>query len=307
MRATSTSCSTSSVGKASCRCWSRAARPSPAAFHRAGLVDRYVLYLAPALFGGDDGRAAVRRSGRADHRRRVARPPDLGRSRSATTCASTRAGASLMFTGIVEELGHVDRARRRPRLRIGAAHRARRRAASATRSPVNGCCLTVVALGRRTGGRPTSPTRPRPHATSAICGPATRSTSSGRCGSRTASAATSCRATSTGSARSSTPAPDLRVARAGATCCATSSRRARSPSTASASRSSTARRRLHRRRHPPHRRGHDPRAQGHRATRVNLEVDVIAKYVERLLDAHTATQTAGRGGADRGETVRTES
>ncbi len=26
------------------------------AFHRGGLVDRYVLYLAPALFGGDDGR-----------------------------------------------------------------------------------------------------------------------------------------------------------------------------------------------------------------------------------------------------------
>jgi diaminohydroxyphosphoribosylaminopyrimidine deaminase/5-amino-6-(5-phosphoribosylamino)uracil reductase len=26
------------------------------AFHRAGLVDRYVLYLAPALFGGADGR-----------------------------------------------------------------------------------------------------------------------------------------------------------------------------------------------------------------------------------------------------------
>jgi diaminohydroxyphosphoribosylaminopyrimidine deaminase/5-amino-6-(5-phosphoribosylamino)uracil reductase len=25
------------------------------AFHRAGLVDRYVLYLAPVLFGGDDG------------------------------------------------------------------------------------------------------------------------------------------------------------------------------------------------------------------------------------------------------------
>jgi diaminohydroxyphosphoribosylaminopyrimidine deaminase / 5-amino-6-(5-phosphoribosylamino)uracil reductase len=24
-------------------------------FHRAGLVDRYVLYLAPALLGGDDG------------------------------------------------------------------------------------------------------------------------------------------------------------------------------------------------------------------------------------------------------------
>ena len=27
------------------------------AFHRAGLVDRYVVYLAPALMGGDDGRA----------------------------------------------------------------------------------------------------------------------------------------------------------------------------------------------------------------------------------------------------------
>jgi diaminohydroxyphosphoribosylaminopyrimidine deaminase/5-amino-6-(5-phosphoribosylamino)uracil reductase len=26
------------------------------AFHRAGLVDRYVVYLAPALTGGDDGR-----------------------------------------------------------------------------------------------------------------------------------------------------------------------------------------------------------------------------------------------------------
>jgi diaminohydroxyphosphoribosylaminopyrimidine deaminase/5-amino-6-(5-phosphoribosylamino)uracil reductase len=25
------------------------------AFHTAGLVDRYVLYMAPALFGGDDG------------------------------------------------------------------------------------------------------------------------------------------------------------------------------------------------------------------------------------------------------------
>ena len=26
------------------------------AFHASGLVDRYVLYLAPALLGGDDGR-----------------------------------------------------------------------------------------------------------------------------------------------------------------------------------------------------------------------------------------------------------
>src|SRR5205085_4082928 len=32
-------------------------------FHRAGLVDRYVLYLAPALFGGDDGRPLFAGSG----------------------------------------------------------------------------------------------------------------------------------------------------------------------------------------------------------------------------------------------------
>ena len=34
-------------------------------FHRAGLVDRYVLYLAPALFGGDDGRPVFRGPGAA--------------------------------------------------------------------------------------------------------------------------------------------------------------------------------------------------------------------------------------------------
>ena len=33
-----------------------------ASFHRAGLVDQYVLYLAPALLGGDDGRAPLRRA-----------------------------------------------------------------------------------------------------------------------------------------------------------------------------------------------------------------------------------------------------
>ena len=34
-------------------------------FHRAGLVDRYVLYLAPALFGGDDSRPFFRGPGAA--------------------------------------------------------------------------------------------------------------------------------------------------------------------------------------------------------------------------------------------------
>ena len=35
------------------------------AFHQAGLVDRYVLYLAPALFGGDDAAGLFRGSGAA--------------------------------------------------------------------------------------------------------------------------------------------------------------------------------------------------------------------------------------------------
>jgi diaminohydroxyphosphoribosylaminopyrimidine deaminase/5-amino-6-(5-phosphoribosylamino)uracil reductase len=34
-------------------------------FHRSGLVDRYVLYLAPALFGGDDGRGVFAGPGAA--------------------------------------------------------------------------------------------------------------------------------------------------------------------------------------------------------------------------------------------------
>jgi riboflavin synthase len=43
--------------------------------------------------------------------------------------------------------------------------------------------------------------------------------------------------------------------------------------------------------------------------RVNLEVDVVAKYVERLLDAQTATQTAAQTAATQtaAQTVRTES
>ena len=32
-------------------------------FHRAGLVDRYVVYVAPALLGGDDGRPVLAGAG----------------------------------------------------------------------------------------------------------------------------------------------------------------------------------------------------------------------------------------------------
>ena len=56
-------------------------------FHRAGLVDRYVLYLAPALFGGDDARPLFAGPGAAHHRRRVAGPH---RRRRATTAARRR-------------------------------------------------------------------------------------------------------------------------------------------------------------------------------------------------------------------------
>jgi diaminohydroxyphosphoribosylaminopyrimidine deaminase/5-amino-6-(5-phosphoribosylamino)uracil reductase len=52
------------------------------AFHRAGLVDAYVLYLAPALFGGDDARGLFAGSGAATMagvwRGRIARVTALG-------------------------------------------------------------------------------------------------------------------------------------------------------------------------------------------------------------------------------------
>ena len=145
---------------------------------RAGLVDRYVLYLAPALFGGDDARGAVRRAGRAD-----ASPTSgagrivVGRPGSATTSASTCDAAppiartsSLMFTGIVEELGTVASPRRRPRC-ASAPRPCSTTSSSGDSIAVNGCCLTVVELGRRAGGRPTSSTRRSTARTSATCAP----------------------------------------------------------------------------------------------------------------------------------------
>ena len=68
-RATSARCSTSSAPGARSRCWSRAGPRVAHDFHAAGLVDRYVLYLAPALAGGDDGRPVFAGPGAADHRR----------------------------------------------------------------------------------------------------------------------------------------------------------------------------------------------------------------------------------------------
>ena len=51
-------------------------------FHRAGLVDRYVVYLAPALMGGDDGAPLLAGPGAATiddlHRLQLDRAVKLG-------------------------------------------------------------------------------------------------------------------------------------------------------------------------------------------------------------------------------------
>ena len=132
-----------------------------AAFHRAGLVDRYVLYLAPALFGGDDGRALFAGPG-APSIDDVWRGRMVSVDRLGDDLRIDLARSGLMFTGIVEELGTVVG----HAMAAGCASappRARRRRASATSIAVNGCCLTVVGLGRRrAGGRPTWSTRRSP-------------------------------------------------------------------------------------------------------------------------------------------------
>jgi riboflavin synthase alpha subunit len=78
------------------------------AFHRAGLVDRYVLYVGPVLFGGDDGLPVFTGSG-------------------APTIADITRGQIVSFTfgaTVVTEDAE-----------IGSS------------IAVNGCCLTVVELG----------------------------------------------------------------------------------------------------------------------------------------------------------------
>ena len=191
-----------------------------------------------------------------------------------------------MFTGIVEELGHGRVAATGRSCASRADDRARRTSRIGDSIAVNGCCLTVVASGRRAGGRPTSPTRPSPAPTSARSPPATRSTSSGRSAWRTASAATSCRATSTPSARSSTRRPTC-----GSACPHELLRYVVEKGSITVDGVSlTVVEPLddgftvaH---HPAHRRGHHARARAGPGDRVNLEVDVMAKYVERLLAAH---------------------
>ena len=133
-----------------------------------------------------------------------------------------------MFTGIVEELGSVE-SRDGPRLRI-AGHEVLDDVSMGDSIAVNGCCLTVVAWGDDWWEADVSD---ETFARTSLRGspPVTRSTSNVPCASRTASAATWSRATSTASARSS---PRCRTCgcRHRRSSCATSSRRAPSPSTA---------------------------------------------------------------------------
>ena len=149
--------STSSAAAASSSSWSRAGPAWPASFHRRGLVDQYVLYLAPALLGGDDGLPLFAGPGAptmADAwRGRISRPapPRPGPSRS--ICWLQRSTVPYredgMFTGIVEEMGTlvVGRSDRDgPRL-VFAAATVIDGSQVGDSIAVNGCCLTVVDLG----------------------------------------------------------------------------------------------------------------------------------------------------------------
>ena len=122
--------------RASCRCWSRAGPTVAGAFHRAGLVDRYVLYLAPG---------AVRR------RRRPRRCSPARRAPPSTTCGAAasssvepprrRPVASTSTDGDAPDVHRHRRGARAPSCRRDGDRaadrrhdRARRRRSSATRS-----------------------------------------------------------------------------------------------------------------------------------------------------------------------------
>ena len=195
---------------------------------------------APALaLAGPDDASPTRPAGGCVDVTPARRPT----SASTTSLAAGR-GAALMFTGIVEELGHV-RADHPERGRRAASRSTPKRvlddAEIGDSIAVNGCCLTVVELGDdwwaadavtetldrttlgdlarrrpgepRTAGAPRRPARRPPRA-----GPRRRRRH-GRAAAR----------------RSPTARRAMTLRRARRRRCATSSRRARSPSTASAS------------------------------------------------------------------------
>ena len=91
------------------------------AFHRAGLVDRYVVYLAPAAVRRRRRPRVVLRCRSRHHERRLARadqPRDTPGRRHPRRPEATASEVG-MFTGIVEELGAIDAVDAR-RVRIAA-------------------------------------------------------------------------------------------------------------------------------------------------------------------------------------------
>ena len=122
----------------------------------------------------------------------------------------------LMFTGIVEELG--TRAAHHPSRRWRAAsrstaHRVLDDAEIGASIAVNGCCLTVVELGDDWWAAD-AVTETLDRTALGALATATRSTSSDRCASPTVSVVTSCRVTSTrvGTSSASTRWPTARCA-----------------------------------------------------------------------------------------------
>ena len=222
-------------------------------------------------------------AGAPDHRRRVAGPHrrrHAARRRPAHRSRADGRRPALadrrpdqpeepdMFTGIVEELGTVA-SRDGGRLRIDADDRARRRR---HRRLDRGQRLLPHRrrLGHddgRRGGRPTSSTRPSPAPASAPSRPGDPVNLERPVRLETASAATSCRATSTRVGEIVEPAPDLQVRMPPELLRYVVEKGSITVDGISLTVVDAARRRLHRRRHPPHRRGHHPRAQGPRRPR----------------------------------------
>ena len=154
----SATCSTSSARGACSSCWSRAAPTVAARLPRApGWSTATSLYLAPALFGGDDARGLFAGAGRADHRRRLARPhrrrhadsgDDLARSTS-TADDRDRRRRSLTVHRHRRGARHGRVARRRP-----AAHRGRR--PCSTTSPSATRSRSTAAASPSSAGTPTT-------------------------------------------------------------------------------------------------------------------------------------------------------
>ena len=243
-------------------------------FHRAGLVDQYVLYLAPALLGGDDGVPLFAGPG-------AARWPMSG---GAGSPSCRRLGPDLRIDLLAANVRVPYRERGVHRDRRGAGPLARRAppraAAPAFAAPtvaeggqlgdsiaVNGCCLTVVELGRGLVGCRRRGRDPGPHQPRRPAARATRSTSSARCalGGRLGGHLVQGHVDAVGDvvtpgARPARSGPDARLPRY------LVEKGSVTVDGISLTVVERGRRRLHGGRHPPHRGGHHPRAPRRRAT-----------------------------------------